>query len=67
MRICRDLEENEVVRVEDDKSLRRHFSNGDVQQGAMPNSVEVRSLILYLFILLSLISWLSERFILECT
>lgn len=39
-RVQRDLEENEVVRVEDDKSLRRHFSNGDVQQGAMPNSVE---------------------------
>ncbi|XP_021754111.1 paramyosin-like isoform X2 [Chenopodium quinoa] len=41
-RVQRDLEENDGLRVkeDEDKSLRRHFSNGDAEQAAMSNPIE---------------------------
>ncbi|KNA19882.1 hypothetical protein SOVF_057100 [Spinacia oleracea] len=39
--VQRDLEENEDLRIKEDaKSLRRHFSNGNVEQAAKSNSIE---------------------------
>ncbi|KAL2902462.1 2-C-methyl-D-erythritol 2 4-cyclodiphosphate synthase [Bienertia sinuspersici] len=44
--VQRDLEENDSPRMkqQDDKSLRRHFSNGDAEEGTKINSVEDQSL-----------------------
>uniref|UniRef100_A0A803LQM7 C2 NT-type domain-containing protein n=1 Tax=Chenopodium quinoa TaxID=63459 RepID=A0A803LQM7_CHEQI len=41
-RVQRDLEENDGLRVkeDEDKSLRRHFSNGDAEQATMSNPIE---------------------------
>lgn len=44
-RVQRDLEENEGLRIkEEDKSLRRHFSNGDVEEGSKSNFIEEQPL-----------------------
>ena len=44
--ICRGLEEDEVPKIDpDEKSLRRHFSDGVTEEGIKTSSVGVRCLI----------------------